>query len=73
MAVYSLKELLLILRQHPSYSAHEFDTPIEQALYISFDGQEGARVESTVFGIVDGRELVVDVDESGLIRGIEII
>ncbi len=78
MARISLQELLALIKESAQYHERwEMEVPVEQALYIRFDGfDEGGErrgLESEVLEMVGGRELIVDRDASGKVVGIEIV
>jgi hypothetical protein len=74
MAQISLSELIEVLKRHPDYlTKWELEVPAEQALYVSFGEREPGSVDSTVMDMVDGRQLVIDRDKDGRVRGIELV
>ncbi len=74
MAEIRISELVDIIRQHPDYRERwEKGADAAQALYIRFADGDGSTVESQVFEAADGSELVIDVESSGKVRGVEIV
>ena len=74
MAHIPIEELISLIKASANYADRwELEVPANQALYISFaEGQVG-RVDSEVFELANGAELVVDRDSTGKVVGIEIV
>ena len=73
MAEVSFAELVEALKAHPDYVKWKQEVPADQALYIAFDDRGPNSVESEVFETVGGRQVVLDVDKDGRVRGVEIV
>lgn len=74
MARIGIEELLALIKADPAYrDKWELDVPADQALYIRFAQGAERKVQSDVFEVANGSELVLDRDSDGKIVGIEIV
>lgn len=73
MAEISVKELIRIIEEHPDYQKKwEKGTRASEGLYIRFGEPEPGVADSEDFTGRDGSMIVVDIDKSESIVGIEI-
>jgi hypothetical protein len=72
MASVSFGKLKSVITESTLYKGEiEKGVPIDQSLYISF-AEPGCPLSTNVFSLPDGRELMLDMDDSGIVFGVEI-
>ncbi|MEM8963745.1 MAG: hypothetical protein AAGD38_19840 [Acidobacteriota bacterium] len=76
MARIAWSDLVVVLENAPGYGTKiRKGVGAEQALYIAFGDAEDGRpgqLDSEVFEMIDGAQLVIDRDREGRVWGIEI-
>lgn len=74
MTEISIDDLLGIIKAHPSYMEKWHDeVSANLALYIRFNSDESKKLNSLSYSAVNGNEIILDVDNNGIVHGIEII
>lgn len=75
MAEINIVELIKIIKDDPNYiNKWEKEVPVDQSLYIKFhDKLDVNNLKSKIFKLINGNELVIDLDDNGNVLGIEII
>ena len=73
MASIDLKELYALIKASPDYKARFFqDVAPEEALYIKFGEPKQKPLQTETFTTSEGSYVVLDVDDDGIVWGMEI-
>ena len=73
MAQITLAELVELVEGSPLYRERWYSgVPARDVLYVEFDDSEPRGLKSRVHEMSNGRELVLNIDSSGRVHGIEI-
>lgn len=73
MAEIFINDLIKILKENPGYASRwENEVSAEKALYIRFTQEKFTALNSKEYILKNGFELILDLDDQGVVCGIEI-